>query len=478
MSSHTFNREITIWKDRPLFIIWALLGGVSGVILGFLLSDDPVAYVLVAVLGVLTFGPIVLRLHTKDFNLAEPGIWFALYYFANFGMRRAYIAISGNQRFAGQLPPGSQGYYLDLALLYAVIGLLAFWVGYSSRLGAMVNSTLPALPSQWNEGRAWPIALALIVIGWIIRIGFMYVNSGGLMNWITTPGTTVLLTGYSRLLAAIATMGVLALFVLVLRHGTWMRWVMFGAVLTFEFTYKALNGWRSGLLFLPLGLLVIYYLCSDRSRSTNLRFLSGTLGLVATFIAAFPLLSALRYSNLSSNLGSIFESLPLAETISTVSRRLHGLDSLALLIYAVPREVSYTYGDDLWLVLAAWIPREIWSGKPIINPGTRFVLAIVNPDTNVLYGISTSLPGSFYWKLGLPGIILGMLLVGILWRFLHEYLVRPQGNHSNILVVGALFPMFFTMAGGTLIGLFTHNLMEAGMVVVFALLLSGGRLQN
>lgn len=472
MNAGVADHKLVLSRSRPLFIAWSFFSVISIAVIGLVLRNDWIAFVLVVALGALTFGPVGLRLYTRTFNLAEPGIWFALYYFANFGVRRVYLAISGSQRFAGLMPSEMQGYYLDLALFYAVVGLVAFWLGYTSRFGSAMKSKVPTLPNRWNRTMAWRLSLACIVVGWFIRIAFMYMTSGGVVNWIVAPGNEVLLTGYARLLTAIATIGIFSSFVYLQENGNWRKWLIFGIALAFEFAYKFLNGWRSGLLFLPLGLMVVHYLHSDREHSTNIRFLAGTSGFIGLFALAFPALSVIRYATPQSSIAGPGSGLTLIDVVGKVSKRLHGLDSLALIVYSVPNKVPYTYGKDLWLIFAAWIPRAIWPEKPIINLGTRFQQMVVNPDATVQYGISTSLPGSFYWKFGPVGIIGGMLIIGVLWRFLHEYLVEPRDNVSNFLIVGVIFPIFFTMAGGTLIGLFTHTLFEAGMAVAFSLLLA------
>jgi hypothetical protein len=66
-----------------------------------------------------------------------------------------------------------------------------------------------------------------------------------------------------------------------------------------------------------------------------------------------------------------------------------------------------------------------------------------------VFGESTSvaitLTGQFYWDLGIVGVLVGMTLVGILWKSLYEYFVRPKGNLSNILVVATMFPSFLCL---------------------------------
>jgi len=51
------------------------------------ISDKSITYFLIISLGLLVFIPIIYRFIHHTFDLAEPGIWFALYYFVHFGVR-------------------------------------------------------------------------------------------------------------------------------------------------------------------------------------------------------------------------------------------------------------------------------------------------------------------------------------------------------------------------------------------------------
>ena len=90
--------------------------------------------------------------------------------------------------------------------------------------------------------------------------------------------------------------------------------------------------------------------------------------------------------------------------------------------------------------------------------------------------VSVSLPGQFYWDFGILGVLVGMIFIGVLWRFLHEYLVKPKGNLSNSLIVSMMFSSFFMPLEQTLVSLFTHHFFMLVILLVVVFFVSKSRL--
>ena len=86
------------WRFYHVWI-YLLLGFTAGA-LGTLFinkaGDRQAGYVLIACLGLLTFGPVVHRLARRAFDLAEPGILFAVYYFVHISLGATHNLIFGS----------------------------------------------------------------------------------------------------------------------------------------------------------------------------------------------------------------------------------------------------------------------------------------------------------------------------------------------------------------------------------------------
>jgi len=434
-------------------------------------------YFLIGILGLLAFGPILHRIAKHSFDLAEPGIWFALYYFTHFGMRAIYDLIFGSP-VLGFEPESVNFGLVNAALGVSIFGLLAFWVGYYTPLGKAFANSFGMLPRKWNQSRALQIAILCTAFGWSFRIFLIFYQAGGIGNWLAankyvelaqTQGTT-----YLSILSSVATVGLLIYFILARVFRKCTYWFLFSMFLVPELTFRFVSGSRAQFIFLLLGLLICLYMTSKRDYKTTMRYSFGVAILIILFIFLYPLFSIirggirdseeilLRTSNFWENPVKIFY---------LIGSRQVGLDSLALIIDYISKGEPYTLGSELKLAAISWISRKIWLDKPIISLGKIFYEKFYPPIFHEGTSVAVTLPGEFYWAFGFVGVIIGMLIIGVLWRFLFEYLVCHKENLSNILVVSFMFPSFFILMEQTLVSLLTVHLPQfiIAMIVSFIL---------
>lgn len=466
---------------RPLFPIRYILTGmvmigigIASAILGQALESYTITYLLVIVLAFITFGPILRRILEHSFDLAEPGIWFALFYFAHFGVRAIYDLIFGSPILG--LGPGAKDVgLLNAALGVSIIGLLAFWIGYHARLGKVVAHALPVLPKKWNQPIALFSALLFLIFGWSLRI-FFITQAGGLGAWLEVNKYEMLAqakgTVYLSILANLAKIGLFVIFILARVRKHSIYWLLFTAFLMPELAYEFFSGSRAQVVFVLLGLLICFYMTSKRGHEVSMKLGKWIVILVALAVILFPLLSVLRGGvtepQMVLDYSSVFWKDPM-KLFELIWARQHGLDSLGILIERVPKEEPFTMGSELLLVLVAWIPRAFWPEKPTISLGKIFYEKFYPPIFHEGTAVATTLPGEFYWDLGLIGVIIGMMLIGVIWQILFKYLVYPLGNLSNILVVSIMFPTFFVAVEQSIESLLTMHLFQYLVFVVAVL---------
>ncbi|GAW94023.1 O-antigen polymerase [Calderihabitans maritimus] len=436
-----------------------------------------VTYLLITFLSLLVFIPITQRLARHSLDLAEPGIWFALFYFAHFGMRAVYDVKFGSP-FLGFGPGAKDLGPVNTALAVSILGLLFFWAGYHHRVGRALARSLPGLPRRWNNRLVLPVALSCAIFGWGLRLVLIFQQTGNIGAWLVANKDVLMRKAsgitYLNILSGLATVALFVLFVGAMNSHKRRYWLLFSLLLMPELAFRFISGSRSQLVFLLLSLLIAYYMTSERTHKVSVRLMLPGILLGMFFIVLFPILSTIRFQGIDG-IGWAFSAPALRNPttlLRAVGHRLHGLDSLALIVDRVPDQVPHTLGSELGLLAVAWIPRKLWPEKPVISIGEIFREKLVPPG---LYGegtsVSVTLPGEFYWDLGLVGVIIGMMIVGVLWRFLYEYLVQPRGNLSNALFVAVLFPSFVSPVEQTLVSFFTAHLFKFLMLlpVVFIL---------
>lgn len=480
-TARTDGVAVQDWTPRPT-VAAAVLGLVAAFALAVprsALGGATTSYLLVVALAAVAFLPVLARVLAADFEFAEPGIWFAAFYFGHFGVRALYDHYFWSRFF--RLFPKYQGVNLiNAALVVSLLGLLAFWTGYHTAAPRRVAAALPALPRRWNLASVLPVALACAVAGWAFRVALMTVQAGGVLAWLAADKDALLrgaagLT-YLKLLGSLAVVGLFVLLVHARRTGDRRAWGLFGALLVPELAFRAIGGSRSELAFLLLELLVAYYMTSERRAADGIRLAGWSTSVIGLLVVAFPVLSVVRFQGvgaaaaaLRSRPGTLLRPEAL---FRAVGRRLHDLDSLALIMLKVPESRPHTYGSELLVVAVAWIPRALWPEKPVVSLGRvfreEFVAGLYPPGTSV----SVSLVGEFYWDFGVVGVLLGMLAVGALWRVGYEYLVRERGNASKALATGILFTGFFMPVEQAVVSLFTARAFQAFLVVAVALALA------
>jgi hypothetical protein len=154
--------------------------------------------------------------------------------------------------------------------------------------------------------------------------------------------------------------------------------------------------------------------------------------LVLVFVV-FPFYNTYRWSDPA--MGQMNRMVATYETIQTwdtdryilyslhsFTRRLALINSIAVVVRDVGRWVPYAKGETIFLpTFTYFIPRVIWKDKPVASEGRDFgrIFRITNFWSRETY-IGATVPGELYWNFGLPGIIVGMTLLGLAMRALYR----------------------------------------------------------
>jgi len=103
-------------------------------------------------------------------------------------------------------------------------------------------------------------------------------------------------------------------------------------------------------------------------------------------------------------------------------QRMTIVTSLAAIISDTPRWVDYRYGETLVLApMALLIPRFLWRDKPNISIGKEFGATFrMTHALDLETEVAPSMVGDFYWNFAIPGVIVGMLLLGMGYRWYYQ----------------------------------------------------------
>jgi len=134
--------------------------------------------------------------------------------------------------------------------------------------------------------------------------------------------------------------------------------------------------------------------------------------------------------------------------LRTTARRLAIVNSTATIVRDCGTRVEYAYGRTLWLgIVTTAVPRLFWPDKPTTNIGLEVGKTFHMAGFANYSQIAPSQIGELYWNFNVPGIVVGMFLVGIWLRVLYLRFGANQGSNPLRLA------MYVTLLYATYIGL-------------------------
>ena len=157
---------------------------------------------------------------------------------------------------------------------------------------------------------------------------------------------------------------------------------------------------RAGMALFVLDLIVLIHFVRGR--------LPVKILLPATALVASLIVGALLHRS-DGDINQAIEKSIAGRDLMDISKTCH-------IINAVPTIIDYRMGETLYGWLAAPIPRSVWPDKPMWAERGTYINMYVYGDKAGISGIPPGLIAELYWNFDVVGVIVGMLLIGVLFR--------------------------------------------------------------
>ena len=249
--------------------------------------------------------------------------------------------------------------------------------------------------------------------------------------------------------------------------------VMAALVVIFTFGSKV-------LAVTVLGLPVLAYY--EVKRKLPLKSIAA-VALVFVFII-FPMFNTFR--QIDRNLGMsrrVDQTFNMARTwnsdkyldasVFAFLKRMTVVTSVAAIVSDTGRWVDYRYGETLLLgPIGLFIPRFLWPDKPNISIGREFGATFrlknaMDSETE----ISPSMVGELYWNFSIPGVVVGMWLLGTGYRWFYQRYGAGAGfDPTRKAVYAALLPTALLFEGN--VAVIIGGVIKALVILVLFLLVS------
>lgn len=372
-------------------------------------------------------------------DLGEP-IWFVLLVVA--------VGVTGKAFYVVLGPPARVRFLLldkgleDLlppALLIAV-GLLCLSLGY---IGGAVRFRVPGAERlRWrgvDPRRFAAIVGALTVIGVFAFVVFTSRFEVSLDSLAGLSGKRLVLLRDTESFLVHGYLRWGALCIETAFYLVFARWAMSGrrlrsggglVVLAFGLAAAAFPFFvssRQGVMFLIIRVAVIWLYLRGEPPPRK------ALAVAALSLLLFSSMLALRRGR--SDWQGIQREVGIAGMLETTVGSRHFLDltKTAHIIAGVPRVVDFQHGRTLVTWLVAPIPRSWWPDKPSIGAGGDLTSIFGTVWTS---GVPPAIVGELYLNFGVPGVLIGMLGVGLALRSLYTTL-RPRARAPGFVLIYA-----------------------------------------
>lgn len=410
----------------------------------------------------------------------------------------------------------SGGEYLNKALILAILGLSFFYLGYYLRVGKKIAKIIPVIKSEISSRKLFYIAWALIIIGFLGFDYFIHISGGWISFWQKPHGyggATSITTAYLYQLPELMIIGFILLFEIFIHKRVvekkpvtiWSILNLFAAAIGGVGIYTLAMGSRAYAFWVAVAMILIYFL----KKQSRPKPVTSILILFLLFVMIVTIPSYRTYAHLeigqpkiSGTIApettapyTVIKTTPLNQALeinrpqspdiitpeitasyvaikNTLSNQVTSGNEFSVYLAEttlVPTSIPYSYFYNYFTALVHPIPRILWHSKPtLLDPHWSEFLE----KSGIMPGSAETILGNLYAQLGTWGIIIGMFLSGILWKFFYEYLKKSPENRASILIYALIIPNMLTyVAQSPLIG-FLKWLPYMVPVTVIALILS------
>lgn len=350
------------------------------------------------------------------------------------------------------------------AQVVALTGLICMIAGFHLPIGRSVSRAVPKLRPEWSHETVLFVAIVMIPIGWSVYLGRQFglfpVRAGtGFLGFISMGmfyGIALLSFAFIRYRSARA---LLLLFLLIpptmafnFFQGS-KRLVLLGPFIV-AIAYTLIER-RIRMSFVIVGvlLLVILYPVAQFQREVVQRGFT---------INAVQVLQDPRraIAQISAFLSSLDAREYLTYGLQASGSRVNALGVATVIVRDTPSRVPYQGGWTIGYIFLSYIPRALWPGKPITTIG-QWVTDNYGAGPQIRSNTGASWIGEFYLNFGYPGVIFGMLILGIWFRLLQEHFFRPDATIPALVIASAIVEQTARIVGGNLMGTINGPLITA-----------------
>jgi len=386
---------------------------------------------------------ILNKLNISNFDVFSLGNSAIVYYFIIFYLMPILALLGVSIKF---VPTSSAIPYK--ALGYATIGLIFFIIGYFNKLPVLISKKLPnSFKRKWDFRRVWWVFGVTLVLGLILK-AFRILGGGyqilNIKKSFTQAPFYNLIGTFDWLFYIALAIAFIAYFYFKKtgdrRYKIW-RYFAWGTFLLGLFYALPSCSRMSAIVPVIIYLIIRWYIWER-----NLWHILMVMAMAVVFL--FPFGNACRHPKalisyqITSERNQVVSESPASLVLNSGKFAADSFLSRinqSMILSAIINHQLFEYGSSFKeIALVFSPPRFIWKNKPMSAnaDGNEFGhrIGVLASDDRIT-GVGPTIVGDWYMNFGLAGIVLGMLLMGMLFRVIYEYLIkRTEVSLSGVMI--------------------------------------------
>lgn len=393
------------------------------------LSTSPtvgrVILALIAAFGGLSIAVVYIR----EGDLFHPLAFVLLSYLVTLGGPMFDLALRGADVYEHELL-GNDIWYVIWPAVLVLFGIWALLLGYRYLpIQRNIRWNPGPFETDWNHIRARQVTAVFVLIG-IVSLFFYLLDVGIPTNLSDLSVHRRVSTRYIEWGATFILYGAIIAWAEFLESDrpTISSWGLILSILvTLSIFFATFRGSRSLLIRFILVFMIIFHYRRHRLKFKSL----VVVGLIATILSNGLLYLRELHQSGSIDTGLFFSS-PYELFHSTFGMVRGRFTMVAHIVNMTPEELEFRYGTTFFKWIVFPIPRAIWSEKPVFL-GRELSIRVFGMPTN---GTPPTIIGELYLNFWIPGIIIGMLLLGAYIRLIIDLF---ENRRSSSMAAGVLY---------------------------------------
>lgn len=341
----------------------------------------------------------------------------------------------------------------------ALVGFVALLTGYALPVGRGLAGLFPEPRHEWPDRTAIRVAVIGLPLGW----AFYFASILGIIP--SSVGT-----GVFEPLTTFPITAITLLVLVYLRSRSRAALLLLAVLIPITMFFNFFSG-SKGKFLAPFIMVVLSFIVIERR--VRVSWVAAGFAVVSLLYPASEFYrNVLRESltrpiaDMMRDPGGVFLAIAhfassyglrewVVDGVGATLNRFDGLGILALIMRTTPAEVPFQGGWTIGYIFLFWIPRAVWPDKPPLSIG-RWITenyTVGGGESGTSTGCTWL--GEFYLNFGWLGIVFGMIVLGILFRVLHELLFARRPILPSLVAGISMINMTARGMGGGLLGLTT-----------------------